>query len=230
MSKRLSKEELESDPLIENYNRAAGYISDNKTFVLTIAAALILVVGGIIGYSFYSSAQEQRAQNHLVAAENLYTEGEYEAALYGDDFELTYGFAQIAEEFPWTNAGNIANYYAAVSSYQLDDLDNALEFINEFDVPEGILGVGAISFHGNLLLEKGEYESAAQKYLEAAEWNENEATTPLNILKAAEAHYEAGNYDRAEELATRIIENYPDSDQITESQRLKGTIAALADN
>jgi outer membrane protein assembly factor BamD (BamD/ComL family) len=45
-------------------------------------------------------------------------------------------------------------------------------------------------------------------------------------LEAAQAHYQAGNYERADELATQIVENYPQSGEIAESQRLKGMIAA----
>lgn len=226
MSKRLSKEELESDPLIENYNRLVTFYQSNRTSITSAAVALIIVIGGIFGYNYYTGQQESEAQSLLSIAESYYMRGEYEAALYGDDFELTYGFEQIADEYSGTNAGNIANYYAAVSSYELGDIENALMFIEEFDVPEGILGVGPLSFHANLLLENESYEAAAQKYLQAAEWDQNETTTPLNMYKAAQAYYEAGNYERADELASDIIEEYPQSTQITGSQRLKGMIAA----
>lgn len=226
MSKRLSKEELESDPLIENYNRAAAYVNENKSFITSITIALVIIVGGIVGYNYYSSAQEQEAQQLLSVAENYYNQAQYENALYGDEFELTYGFDQIAEEFPRTSAGNIANFYAAVSSYELGDIENALLFMEEFDVPEGILGVGPLSFHGKLLLTNENYEAAAEKFIQAANWNENSVTTPSNLLEAAQAYYQGGNYERAGEIATQIIEEYPQSGQIAESQRLKGMIAA----
>lgn len=225
MSKRLSKEELESDPLIENYNRAVSFYLENKSTIIAVAVAVIVLIAGTIGYNLYSSQQEAEAQELLSIAESYYSQGEYEAALYGDEFELTYGFEQIADEYPWTNAGNIANYYAAVSSYELGDVENALAFIQNFDVPNGILGVGPIGFHANLLLENGSYEAAAKKYIEAAEWDENDVTTPLNLFKAAQAYYEAENYERADELTSRIIDDYPESNQLAESQRLKGMIA-----
>ncbi|MGN8225092.1 tetratricopeptide repeat protein [Gracilimonas sp. BCB1] len=227
MSKRLSKEELESDPLIENYNRAAAYVTENKSFITTVAIAVVLVVGGIIGYNYYSSAQEQEAQQLLSVAENYYNQADYENALYGDEFELTYGFDQISEEFPRTNAGNIANFYAAVSSYELGDIENALIFMEEFEVPKGILGVGPLSLHGKLLMANESYEAAAEKFVQAANWDENSVTTPSNLLEAAQAYYQAGNYDKADELATQIIEEYPQSGQIAESEKLKGMIAAI---
>jgi outer membrane protein assembly factor BamD (BamD/ComL family) len=226
MSKRLSKEELESDPLLENYKRAADYYVANKSQIITIALALIIVIGGFFGYKYYSSVQEDQAQELLAVAETAYAQGNYEEALYGNDFELTYGFDQIAEEFPWTNAGNLANYYAAVSSFELGDVDNALMYMEEFEVPEGILGVGPLTFHAKLYLAKENYTAAAEKFMQAAEWNENEVTTPSNLYEAAQAYYKAENYERARELVNRVINEYPESTKLAESQRLKGMLAA----
>ncbi|MEX0719419.1 MAG: tetratricopeptide repeat protein [Balneolaceae bacterium] len=226
MSKRLSKEELESDPLIENYNRAAAYLSENKAVISSMIIGVVVIIAALIGYNFYSSVQEAEAQELLSVAESYYTQGDYENALHGDEFELTYGFSQIANDYSGTNAGNIATYYAAVSSLNLNNIEDALMYINRFDVPDGILGVGPLSFHANLLQANGSFERAAQKYLEAANWNKNETTTPFNLLKAARAFYEAGNYDRADELASQIIDEYPTSAELAESQRLKGMIAA----
>lgn len=225
MSKRLSKEELESDPLIENYKRVADYYVANKSQILAITIAVVVLIGGFFGYKYYSSAQEDQAQELLAIAETAYNNGNYEEAIYGNDFELTYGFDQIAEEFPWTNAGNLANYYAAVSSFELGDVDNALMYMEEFNVPEGILGVGPLTFHAKLYLAKENYTAAAEKFIQAAEWNENEVTTPSNLYEAAEAYYKAENYDRASELVNRVIEEYPESNKLAESQRLKGMLA-----
>lgn len=226
MSKRLSKEELESDPLIENYNRAVSYYLEHKTTIISAAIAVILIIGSTIGYNVYSSSQEAQAQDLLATAERYYAQGEYENAIFGDDFELTYGFDQIAEEFPRTKAGNIARYYAAVSSYELGDVENALYYMDDFDVPDGILGVGPLTFHAKLYLANENYEAAANKFVEAANWNKNEVTTPSNMLEAAQAYFKADNLKKADELVTQIIEEYPNSNVMVESQRLKGMIVA----
>lgn len=230
MSKRLSKEELESDPLINTYNRATSYLNENKSVIISIIIALIVIVGALIGYNYYASAQEEQAQALLSVAENYYSNGQYEEALYGDDFELTYGFNHIANEFSGTKAGNLAAYYAAVSAYKLGNTDEALEFINIFNVPDGILGVGAISFHASLFEAKGEYAQAARKYLDAAEWDDNESTTPYNLYKAAQAFFEAGNTERAQEITERIVNDYPNSSQFAQTMKLQGMIAAAASN
>jgi outer membrane protein assembly factor BamD (BamD/ComL family) len=225
MSKRLSKEELESDPLIENFNRLNAFYAENKSTVIGVLIALVVVIGGFFGWKTYSEAQESEAQNYLSVAESYYTNGDYENALYGDDTALTYGFDQIADEFPLTKAGNMANYYAAVSSYELGDIETALMYIEEFDIPEGILGVGPKTLHGKLLLANGSYEVAAQKFIEAANWSENDVTTPSNLYEASQAYYKAGNYDEATALVDQIIDEYPESSQFVKAQKLKGMLA-----
>lgn len=226
MAKRLTKEELHSDPLIENYNRASIYLNENKPVILSIVVGLIVIIGALIGYSYYSSNQEEEAQSLLSVAENYYTAGDYEEALNGDDFELTYGFRHIAKEFSGTKAGNLAAYYAAVSSFKLGNTEEAIQFIKKFDVPDGILGVAAVSFHAALLEANGDYNQAAQKYQDAAEWDKNDTTTPYNLYKAAEAYFAAENFSKAEELTKKVINEYPNSAQLAATQKLQGMIAA----
>lgn len=224
MSKRLSKEELHSDPLIENYNRASAYLNENKPVILSIVVGLIVIIGALIGYSYYSANQEEEAQALLSIAENYYTSGEYDEALNGDDFELTYGFKHIAKEFSGTKAGNLAAYYAAVSSFNLGNIEEALNYIKQFDVPDGILGVAPISFHAALFEASGNYNQAAQKYIDAANWDKNDTTTPFNLYKAAEAYYEAENLAKAKELTDRVINEYPNSAKLADTQKLQGMI------
>lgn len=225
MAKHLSKEELESDPLIEHYNQAANYIGNNRTIILSILIGLVVVIGSIIGYSYYSKSQEQKAQELLSTAERYYSEGDYDKALNGDSFELTYGFSQIAENFSGTDAGNLAVYYASVCSFKLGNIEDAISYITNYDVPDGILGVGALSFHANLLAANGSFEKAALMYEKAAKWDVNDSTTPFNLLKAANTYYKAEKIEKAKELASKILNEFPSSAEVGEAQKLLGMLA-----
>jgi outer membrane protein assembly factor BamD (BamD/ComL family) len=96
----------------------------------------------------------------------------------------------------------------------------------KYDAPSGILGVGSISFYASILKENGSLDKAAETYVEAAEWDENNSTTPYNLLEAAKIYYDLGNYDEAQVLVERIIREYPTSAESTESLRLEGMISA----
>lgn len=226
MSDRLSREHLESDALVSGYARAYEIYHEHKNSIIFGTLAVLLLIGGGVWYYLDRQAQEEQAQEMLANAEQLFQQGQYEQALRGDDQGRTIGFAEIANEFSRTNAGNIAHYYAAVSEVRLNNYSEALTFIEQFNPPDGIIGVGPISFHASVLSNLGEYERAAEMYIRAAEWDENEVTTPQNLLNAAEAALEAGDDARANEYVTRIIDNYGDTGIASDAKRMQGMLSA----
>ena len=119
-------DDLTQDPLIQWFEKTNEYIQSNKTSIIGVAVAIVVFTGSIIGYSFYSSSQEEQAQQLLSIAEGYYAEGDYQKALDGDSFELTYGFRAIATDFSGTYAGNLASYYSAISAYQLGNIEQAI--------------------------------------------------------------------------------------------------------
>tara|TARA_R110002124_G_scaffold286310_1_gene466841 strand:- start:24594 stop:25277 length:684 start_codon:yes stop_codon:yes gene_type:complete len=225
MSKNFTKEELEHDPLLDKYTSAVNFFNTNKTMVLSIVVTLVVVIGVLIGYRYYSIGQEDQAQNLLATAELSYSNGDYQTALNGDEYTLSYGFVQIADEFSGTNAGNLAAYYAAVSNFKLDNYEEALAYIQEYKHPKGIMGVGSVSFHATLLKLNGSLEKAAKKYEEAANWDKNDSTTPFNLMKAANVYKELGNTEKVKSIASTIIEEYPNSAEATNSRKLQGALA-----
>jgi len=226
MSKNFTKEELEHDPLLDKYTQAVSFFNANKTMILSLVVTLVVVIGVVIGYRFYSEGQEEQAQNLLASAEQSYSASDYQTALNGDEYTLSYGFVQIADEFSGTNAGNLAAYYASVSHFKLDNYQEALGYIQEFKHPKGIMGVGSVSFHATLLELNDSLEKAARKFEEAANWDKNESTTPFNLMKAANVYREIGNTEKVKSITSTIIEEYPSSPEATSSRKLLGTIAA----
>lgn len=226
MSKHLSKEELQSDPLIQNVERATTFFNENRTVIVAVVIGVVVIIGSLVGYNFFSASQEQQAQELLATAEGYYSEGDFDKALNGDSFELTFGFKAIADNFSGTEAGNLALYYASVSSFKLDNIEEALDYFSRYDAPKGILGVGPISFYAGLLESNGSLEKAADTYLKAANWDENNSTTPYNMFKAAEVYYELGNMEKARELTDAILTEYPSSSEAVRTQKLSGMISA----
>lgn len=225
MSKKLKNEDLEQDILIEYSSRFMYFYNQNKAAVIGGGIGFVLAVGLIIGYFVYASQQEQEAQTLLGVAEQSFMQGNYEQALYGDDEEFTLGFVQIARNYGRTEAGNLANYYAAISEYELGNFEGALEYAERFSPPRGILGVAPITFKAVILTELERYEEAAEVFERAANWDENESTTPKNLYEAALAYKEAGNNQRAIEVLDTILEEYPDSRFTPKAERLKGRLA-----
>jgi tetratricopeptide (TPR) repeat protein len=224
MAKRLSKEQLETDPLLTSYYLFTSFLKRNLTAVLAATVLFVLVVGGGLFYYFHSQAQEVEAQELMVNAEQAFQRGEFETALWGDDDRLRVGLIDIINNYGRTSAGNMARYYAAVAEAELGNYDDALRFIERFDPPRGILGVGPISFHAVVLSNLGEFSRAADVFVRAAEWDVNEATTPQNLFNAAQAAMEADEIARAVQLVDRILSEYEDSQVADQARRLEGML------
>lgn len=225
MSNKRVKEELEQDILLDTFSKAQSFYDRNKSKITGAAIALIILIGGAVGYYYYASAQEEEAQQLMGSATQAYLQENYEEALTGSQAEFTVGFEQIINNYSITDAANLAHYYAAICEYKLGNPQEALNYIEGYSVPDGIMGVGALSFHGLLHTELGNHAEAAEMYVKAAEWDQNDSTTPYNYLQAAKAYHDAGNTVEAHNYAELIVDNYDDSSEVTEAQKLIGMLA-----
>lgn len=226
MADRLSKDELENDALVTSYAYTLNWYRENKSLLYAGIIVLIFVIGGSFWYVNHTAQQQEESREAISFAEQQFMNGNYEAALFGNVEEGEPGLIEIISDYPRTTAGNLARYYAAVSYAEMQDYASALEMIREYNVPEGVLGVAPVSLHGMILMQLENYEQAVGIFERAASWDENESTTPFNLLNAGEAAYAAGNYAKARELATRIQREFPNSQQAPRAMRLEGMILA----
>lgn len=229
--RKMTKEELEQDPLVQSYEKVQSFYSEYKNAIIAAGIAAVLIIGGGIGYYYYSQSQERQAQQLMGFAENYFLQADYQNALQGSEEDFTVGFEQIINNYSGTDAANLARYYAAVSEYQLGNIESSLSYIESYEAPEGILGVGPISFHAVVLTDLERHGEAAETYVRAAEWDQNDSTTPYNYLEAANAYHDAGNNEMVRRYAELIVNEYPNSSQVAEAERLLGLTATVrADN
>lgn len=223
---KLKNEHMEQDVLIEYSSRFLHFYRNNKGVVIGTGIGLLLSIALVIGYVVWSIEQEDEAQILLGQAEEYFMMGELQLALEGNDEPFEPGFIQIADNYSRTRAGNLATYYAAVVHFELGEYGEALSYMERFSLPEGVMGVTPVSFHASILSELNRYEEAGEKFLEAAEWTENESMTPYNLIEAAISFEAAGARDRAVTVLNRIIQEYPNSPQVSEAERFKGRLMA----
>tara|TARA_R100001143_G_scaffold63515_2_gene71224 strand:- start:16734 stop:17420 length:687 start_codon:yes stop_codon:yes gene_type:complete len=224
MNKKLSKEDLEQDLLIEYSSRIVHFYNQNKAAVLGGGLAFILSIVLVIGYFIYSSQQEQEAQILLGTAEQALLQNDFERALYGNEDEFTLGFTQIAQNYNRTDAGNLALYYSAVAEFELGNYEEALTYIESYSVPRGILGVAPISLHAIILTELNQYEEAAAMFERAAGWDENNSTTPQNLFEAAQVYIEIGDNQKAIEHLNTVVTDYPNHSLSPRANRMIGQL------
>ncbi len=226
--RKLTKEELEQDPLLTFYQRVQQFHSRYKTYIYGGLVAAVLILIASVTYYYHYQSQEKKAQQLLGFAEQHFRNGEYQKALTGEGAEYTIGLRSIMQRYSGTKSANLSHYYAAIAEYKLGNTQQALQYIEDYSPPEGILGVGPIAFHGMLFNEIGEHARAAKKYEKAASWSDNESTTPYNLYKAANAHFEAGNYTSARRIADRVISDYEQSSHAEKAKKLKGRLLTVS--
>lgn len=224
MAKKLTKEEAEQDPFIRSYSNIQAFYLNNRKIILASGIIVILAIGLAIGYHYYQKSQDKKAAKKMAMAETYLLKQDYQLALTGSAAKSVVGFQQIIDNHSGTKAGNLAHYYAAVCEYKLGKTQQAISYINKYDEPEGILGVGPLSFKAMLYTVAGNYKKGAQVYAKAAQWDKNKSTTPYNYLEAAQAYKTAGQPAKAREYAQLIVNNYPNSAQAIDAKKLLGLL------
>lgn len=226
--KHIQKEEIKEDALVTIYARIVAYLTYHYKIAIGIGVVILLAIGSLIGLYYYNQSQNHKAEVLMVDAQSYFRQGDFKKALDGDQQAITLGFAQIARKYSGTTAGNLADYYCAVCELNLGDNVKALSYIQKYEVPDGILGVGPISLKGVILSNLGQYQKSAQAFIKAANWDKNNSTTPYNLMAAARAYMKAGQLDDAQKVVAEVMNKYPDSQFMSEAEKLNGYLSASA--
>jgi tetratricopeptide (TPR) repeat protein len=132
------------------------------------------------------------------------------------------GFIDIADEYKFTNAGNLARYGAGICYLHLGNYQEAIDFLDKYSKKDKVIGSIAIGATGDAYVELGNTDKGITKYLEAAEFAKNSFNTPLFLMKAAELYELNGKYADALKLYEKIKAEYPAS---TEGSSIEKYIA-----
>ncbi|MFH2096182.1 MAG: tetratricopeptide repeat protein, partial [Bacteroidota bacterium] len=123
------------------------------------------------------------------------------------------GFLYIIDEYGSTKAGKLANYYAGICYLRLGQFQEAIDYLDNFSSDDVMVGTVAIGATGDAYMELGDTETAIEKYLEAADNNPNDFTTPIYLMKAGRACEILGDYTRALQIYERIDADFKDTQE-----------------
>jgi len=190
-------------------NRTESWFERNKKIVIIIFAAIIVIGLGILAYfKFIREPRIAAAQAELTQAEYAFEQESFDTALNGNDVEGTLGFAGIVEEYGNTPAGNAARYYAGVCCMRTGEYDKAIEYLQEFESSDPMVGPMAIALIGDANMELGHTDEAIAKYKEAAEKANNDFLTPIILKKLGDTYFVTKKYSDALETYQTIVDKY----------------------
>jgi len=194
----------------ETLTRSEQFIINNQKYISIVIGVILVIILGYFGYDRYIvQPKTQEAQEQMFVAQRFFESDSLDRALYGDGNSL--GFIDIVDDYGSTNPGNLANYYAGICFLKKGDFQQAIDYLSDYSGESMMVGPMATGAIGDAYMELGEKDRAAAYYLEAANQNENDFTTPLFLYKAGMAFEIIGKYSDAVDLYTRIKDNYPKS-------------------
>ena len=205
------------EELLESAQSQTEIFIEKNSKMVGIAIVVIFAIAiAVFGYKkVISEPRLNKAQELLYQAQYNFeqTTPDFAVALNGD--ENTPGFAEVAEQYGNTPAGNLAKMYAAACALRLGDFDAAENYINGFKSVKGVPGemvnAMAIGIKGEIAVEKDDFAKAASLFEKAAKESDNEFSAPMYLRKAALAYSAAGNEAKAQQCYETIEKEYPRS-------------------
>lgn len=199
------------------------FIEENQKPVTYVIVALVVVVIAYLGITrFYLQPRQDEALSQMFMAENYFERDSFNLAINGDGNYL--GFLDIIDDYKMTKAANLAKYYTGISYLHLGEYENALDYLNDFNSKDLLLGPIAEGAKGDASLELGETDAALKHYRNAYKMNDNELTSPVYMMKAAKVLESIENIEDALALFQELKEKYP---QTVEGQEADKYIARL---
>ena len=225
--------------LDEGANKAEQWLEKNQKALIIIVA--LIAVGSATGWAynqFVAQPQELVAIEESSEANKYYdlavnSTGKEKDSLYGVALEGAngkYGLIKLAEEYKGTDAGNLATYQAGMAYLNIggNQLQKAIDYLKAYDGGDTVLKAIAKAGIGDALVQAGQAGDAVSFYMDAANANVNEYSTPKYLLKAAQVALTTGDNSTAVTALERIEENYPDADEIKTAQVLLGQAKAAS--
>ncbi len=215
--------------LEEAVGRTEKFVENNKKNMSYGVLALFAIVILYMGYQNYiAKPNQEAAYNSIWNAEKLFGEDQFELALNGNDNDIV-GFLSIIDDYGSTKSGELAKYYAGVCYMNIANADttgaaaqnyeNAIDYLKSFDSDDINVKAMSIGATADCMMELGDNEGAAKKYIAAAAYKENILLNPMFLKKAGLTYSLLGNHQKALEIFNQIKKDYFRSNEAREIKK-----------
>lgn len=210
MSKKKESHQDQFESVENALSKTEHYIEENQKSLTIIVAAIIIIVGGYLGYKrFVETPKENEAKSQMWMAEQYFARDSFNLALNGDGNYL--GFLDIIDEYSITKSANLAYYYSGISYLRLGQYENAIEYLKQFESDDKMIAPIAYGAIGDAYMELNNTDDALVFYTKAVNKSENNFTTPIYLMKTGFIYKQTGDYNKALEAYKRIEKDFPNT-------------------
>ena len=206
----MAKQEIKQEQVLnveEAVSRSEAFINKNKkAIVAAITAVVVLIAGSVAVSTFVIAPREKKAAEALFAGEKYFQNGDYEAALNGDQEYA--GFEAVASEFKGTKAANLAKAYAGISLAKLGRYEEAIPMLKAFKGSDVMVAPSVLAALGNCYAQVGDEAQAAATLVKAAKKADNNLLSPAYLIQAGQIYEKLGKKSEALKVYTEIKTKY----------------------
>jgi tetratricopeptide (TPR) repeat protein len=142
----------------------------------------------------------------MFVAENYFEKDSFNIALNGSGNYP--GFLQIIDDYSFTKSANLAHYYAGICYLRTGKFYEAVEQLEKFKSNDQLIAPIALGAQGDAYSELNQTDKAIDSYKKAAKKSENDFTSPLYLMKAAQLLESKKDFKAALEIYNTIKEKY----------------------
>lgn len=206
--------------LDEGAGKTEAWVMNNQKILLGVIGLAVAVILGVLAYQqFVVKPKEAEASNELFFAQQYFDQAVnstqkdslYGLALNGADGK--YGFLDIIDNYPGTDAANLAQYAAGMAFLNTQQYDQAIAHLQEFSSDDEILSSLALGGIGDAFVQLNQQADGLSYYEKAIKNSTNNFTTPKFLFKAGVILLEEGKADAAAKKFNRIKDEFPDSEE-----------------
>ncbi len=207
--------------LDESASRSEQWVAKNQNYILGVIGVIAVAVLGYLAYNqFVQNPKEESASNELFYPQQYFDQAINSATEKDSLFNLAlngaegkYGFLDIIDEYKGTKAANLAQYSAGMSYLNMQQYEQAIEYLEDFASEDIILGALAKGGIGDAFAQLGQPNDALSYYEQAFEHDNNKFTTPKFLYKAGITALEIDQKAKAHQYFQRIKDEYSESDE-----------------
>ena len=134
------------------------------------------------------------------------------------------------ESYSGTPAAEKATFYAACAKRNAGDFQGALDLFKEVDFNDNTVGIQAIGNVGDMYVELGQLDEAANWLEKAAKKamasDAKDALAPVYLMKAARVQLERKDNTKAIALLQDVVDNFKRTQEYSEAAKLLAFVQA----